>query len=147
MISAEEAAKKPLPTPDPDSAAFWAGLARGELLLQHCLDCGDVQVYQQAMCRRCLSDRIEHRAASGRGTVYSFSVVHRAPGPAFRADTPYAVLLVELAEGPRMISSLVDADPACVPIGMAVELVCERVSETVTLPRFRPARENGAAAA
>lgn len=143
-MTPEEAARKPLPTPDADSAALWAGLGRGELLLQHCLDCGDVQYYQQAMCRRCLSEHIEHRAASGRGTVHAFSVVHRAPGPAFRADTPYAVLLVELEEGPRMISSLVGADPASVQIGMAVELVCERVSDTVVLPRFRPAAPTSA---
>lgn len=143
-MTPEEAARKPLPTPDADSAALWAGLARGELLLQHCLDCGAVHYYQQAVCRRCLSERLEHRVASGRGTVYSYSVVHRAPGPAFRDDAPYAVLLVELEEGPRMISSLVEADPASVAIGMAVELVCERVSDEVVLPRFRPA---GAAAA
>jgi uncharacterized OB-fold protein len=146
-MTPEEAARKPLPSPDADSAAFWEGLARGELLLQHCLDCGAVHYYQQAMCRRCLSGRLEHRAASGRGTVYSYSVVHRAPGPAFRGDTPYAVLLVELEEGPRMISSLVEADPASVAIGMAVELVCERVSDEVVLPRFRPVARTGAPAA
>jgi len=135
---ADDPHAKPLPLPDADSAAFWAGLKQGRLLLQHCLDCGQVQYYQQAMCRRCQGDRLEHRAASGRGTVYSYSVVHRAPGPAFRADTPYAVLLVELAEGPRMVSSLVGADPATVHFGMQVELVLDAVSDDITLPRFRP---------
>ena len=139
MISAEDALKKPLPQPDADSAAYWAGLKQGRLLLQHCLACGHVQVYQQGLCRECGSERLEHRAASGRGRVHSFSVVHRAPGPAFRADAPYAVLLVELEEGPRMISSLVEGDWAAVDFDMAVELVCERVSDAVTLPRFRPA--------
>lgn len=139
MITQEEALRKPMPVPDADTAAFWQGLAEGRLLLQHCADCGHVQYYQQGSCRECGSGRLEHRAASGRGVVHSFSVVHRAPGPAFRNDTPYAVLLVELAEGPRMISSLVEGDPADVRIGMAVELVCERVSPDVVLPRFRPA--------
>ena len=138
MISPEEALKKPLPAPDADSAAFWAGLREGRLLLQHCLACGHVQYYQQGICRVCNAERLEHRAASGRGTVHSYSVVYRAPGPAFKADTPYAVLLVELEEGPRMVSSLVDGDPHAVQFGMAVELVCERVNEQVTLPRFRP---------
>ena len=138
-----DALRKPLPVPDADSAAFWAGLRDGRLLLQHCLACAHVQVYQQGICRNCGSERLEHRAASGRGRVYSYSVVHRAPGPAFRADTPYAVLLVELAEGPRMISSLVGADPSTVAIGMAVELVCERVHDDVTLPRFRRAEAPG----
>ena len=63
---------------------------------------------------------------------------HRAPGPAFKQDTPYAVLLVELAEGPRMISSLVDADPMAVEFDMPVELVCQRINDEVVLPRFKP---------
>lgn len=138
MITQEEALRKPMPVPDADTAAFWKGLADGELLLQHCTHCANVQYYQQGSCRQCGSDGLEHRPASGRGTVYSYSVVHRAPGPAFKHDTPYAVLLVELAEGPRMISSLVQGDPARVRIGMPVELVCERVSPEVVLPRFRP---------
>jgi len=137
VISAADALIKPLPTPDADSAAFWAGLREGRLLLQHCLACGHVQYYQQGICRQCGSERLEHRAASGRGRVHSYSVVHRAPGPAFRGDTPYAVLLVELEEGPRMVSSLVDGDPGAVHFDMAVELVCERVNDEVTLPRFR----------
>lgn len=139
MITQEEALRKPLPVPDADTAAFWKGLGEGVLLLQHCGDCGHVQYYQQGSCRECGSGRLEHRAARGAGTVHAFSVVHRAPGPAFRDDTPYAVLLVELDEGPRMISSLVQADPADARIGMRVELVCERVSPEVVLPRFRPA--------
>lgn len=139
MITFEEAAKKPLPTPDADSAVFWRGLAQGKLLLQHCLDCGHVQYYQQGMCRRCGAERLEHRPASGRGKVHSFSVVHRAPGPAFKRDVPYAVLLVELEEGPRMISSLTGASPESVTFDMPVELVCEKASDEISLPRFKPA--------
>ncbi len=139
MITFDEATKKPLPTPDTDSAAFWSGLKEGKLLLQHCLDCGHVQYYQQGMCRRCGGERLEHRAASGRGKVHSFSVVYRAPGPAFKRDVPYAVLLVDLEEGPRMISSLVGAKPESVTFDMPVQLVCEKASDEITLPRFRPA--------
>ncbi|MDP1692033.1 MAG: Zn-ribbon domain-containing OB-fold protein [Burkholderiaceae bacterium] len=139
-IDPGEAHVKPLPTPDSDSRAYWQGLKDGQLLLQHCTACGHVQFYQQAICRHCGSESLEHRAASGRGTVHSFSVVHRAPGPAFKRDTPYAVLLVELAEGPRMISSLVDADPMAVQFDMPVELVCEAINDQVVLPRFRPIR-------
>ena len=138
-MTPDDALRKPLPSPDADSAALWAGMRAGRLLLQHCLACGHTQYYQQGICRACGSDRLEHRAASGRGHVHSYSVVHRAPGPAFKADTPYAVLLVELDEGPRMISSLVDADPSAVAIDMAVELVFDPVTDQVTLPRFRPA--------
>lgn len=134
-----DADAKPLPSPDADTAALWAGLKRGELLMQHCLACAAVQYYQQTLCRACGSDQLEHRPASGRGRVHSFSVVHRAPGPAFKADTPYAVLLVELEEGPRMMSALTGADPDCVDFDMEVELVCVPVSDDITLPYFKPA--------
>ena len=132
-------AGKPLPPIDDDTRAYWAGLARGELLLQHCRDCGHVQVYQRALCGRCLGARVEHRPASGRGRVYSFSTVHRAPSAEFKEDVPYTVVLVELVEGPRMISTLVDAPPETVRIGQAVEIVYDRVSPEITLPRFRRA--------
>jgi uncharacterized protein len=139
MITAEEAARKPLPTPDADTAAFWRGLSDGKLLLQHCKDCGHVQYYQQAICRACGSENIEHRPASGRGKVHSFSVVHRAPGPAFKGDVPYAVILVELEEGPRMISTFTGGAPGEVTFDMDVVLVLDRQNEDITLPRFRKA--------
>jgi uncharacterized OB-fold protein len=139
MISSEDAMKKPLPAPDADSTAFWRGLRDGVLLLQHCGDCGHVQYYQQAICRQCGGGNLSHRKASGRGKVHSFSVVHRAPGPAFKADVPYAVLLIDLEEGPRMISSYAGGKPEDVTFDMDVVLVCETVSEDVTLPRFRRA--------
>jgi uncharacterized OB-fold protein len=139
MISAEDAARKPLPTPDADTAAFWRGLQGGKLLLQHCADCCHVQYYQQATCRACGRENLVHRPASGRGKVYSFSVVHRAPGPAFKADVPYAVVLVELEEGPRMISTFTGGSPDEVTFDMDVVLTLEKVSDEITLPRFRKA--------
>jgi uncharacterized protein len=139
VISADDAARKPLPTPDADTAAFWRGLRGNRLLLQHCGDCGHVQYYQQAICRACGRENLVHRAASGRGKVYSFSVVHRAPGPAFKADVPYAVVLVELEEGPRMISTFTGGSPDEVTFDMDVVLTFEPVTDEVTLPRFKRA--------
>ena len=139
MISSEDAMKKPLPAPDADSAGFWRGLREGVLLLQHCADCGHVQYYQQAMCQQCGGETLIHRPASGRGKVHSFSVVQRAPGPAFKADLPYAVLLIDLEEGPRMISTYTGGKPEEVTFDMDVMLVCEKISEDVTLPRFKRA--------
>jgi uncharacterized OB-fold protein len=139
VISSEDAMKKPVPAPDADSAAFWRGLREGVLLLQHCGDCGHVQYYQQAICRQCGGANLSHRRASGRGKVHSFSVVHRAPGPAFKADLPYAVLLVDLEEGPRMISTYTGGKPEDVTFDMDVMLVCEPINQDVTLPRFRRA--------
>ena len=139
MISPEDAMKKPVPAPDADSATFWRGLRDGVLLLQHCADCGHVQYYQQAICRQCGGENLFHRPASGRGKVHSFSVVHRAPGPAFKADLPYAVLLIDLEEGPRMVSTYTGGKTTDVTFDMDVTLVCEPISEDVTLPRFRRA--------
>lgn len=138
-MASEDSVRKPLPAPDADTVTFWHGLREGKLLLQHCRRCRNVQYYQQATCRECGSDDLEHRPASGRGKVHSFSVVYRAPGPAFKEDVPYAVLLVELAEGPRMISTLTGGDPKDVTFDMEVELAFEQVSDEITLPRFRKA--------
>jgi uncharacterized OB-fold protein len=87
----------------------------------------------------CGSEDLVHTPASGRGKVHSFSVVHRAPGPAFKADIPYAVLLVELEEGARMISTYAGPDPSEVTFEMEVALVFDQVSDDITLPRFRRA--------
>jgi len=131
------------PRVDDDTRGYWAGLARGELLLQHCRDCGYVQFYQRAMCGRCLSPGVEARPASGRGSVYSFSTVYRPPSAEFKDDVPYTVVLVELAEGPRMISTLVDTPPEAVAIGQPLEIVFDRVTPEITLPRFRRAAAPG----
>ena len=139
MITAEEAFAKPLPSPDGDTEALWGGLRDGKLLLQHCNNCGNVAYYQQQMCRRCGSEDIAHTPASGAGKVHSFSVVYRAPGPAFKADVPYAVLLVELAEGPRMISTFTGGSVDEVTFDMPVQLAFEDVGGNITLPRFRKA--------
>jgi uncharacterized protein len=137
---------KPRPIPDPDSERYWKALKDGRLMLQYCGDCAGAQVYHQAICRSCGGGRFEYRSASGYATVYSFSVVHRAPGPAFSQDTPYAVLLVELDEGPRMISSLIGAAPESVTFGTRVRLVCDPVTDEISLPRFQPVGDEPAPA-
>ena len=86
---------------------------------------------------RCSRPAPRHRPASGRGTIYSFSTVYRPPSPEFKDDVPYTVVLVELAEGPRMISTLVDAPPETVGLGQAVEVVFDTIAPEVALPRFR----------
>lgn len=128
--------EKPLPTADGDSQAFWDGLKRGQMLLQHCADCGHVQYYQQRICRQCQSENMQHKAASGRGTIHSYSVVYRAPGPAFKGDVPYAVLLIDLEEGPRMISSLVGKDFDALDFDIPVQLKTIQISDDVSLPCF-----------
>ena len=128
---------KPLPSPDPDSLPLWEGFRQVKLFLQHCKDCGGIQYYHQASCRNCQSENLEEREASGRGKIHSFSVVHRAPGPAFKNDTPYAVVLVELEEGPRMISSMIDTNPDDLDFELDVAFTTEKINEEISLPRFR----------
>ncbi|MEW4982551.1 MAG: Zn-ribbon domain-containing OB-fold protein [Cycloclasticus sp.] len=131
-----QAIEKPLPIADGDSEAFWEGLKTGKLLLQHCCECDHVQYYQQRICRQCQSENLQHRAASGRGTIHSYSVVHRAPGPAFKLDVPYAVLLIDLEEGPRMISSLVGKDFDALNFDIPVKLKTVQIADDSYLPCF-----------
>ena len=131
--------QKPVPAPDRVTAPFWESARQEKLLIQHCPDCGTHQFFPQSHCRECLSDKLEWVASTGKGTVYSFTVIHRPPSSAFQQDVPYTVALVDLEEGCRMISNIVDADPEDVRVGMPVEVVFEKITPNISLPKFRPA--------
>ena len=130
----------PLPVPTPESRPFWEAARRHELSLQRCRACGRRVFYPRAACPNCLSPDLEWRRVSGRGTLHTFTIVHRG-AKNFPLAAPYVLAVVELEEGPRLMTNLVgvEADPVRVRIGMPVEVVFEDVSSEVTLPRFRPA--------
>lgn len=130
--------EKPLPRPSEDSAPYWEAAQRGELRLQRCGQCGHVRFPPALLCARCLSEEAEWARLSGRGTVYSWIIVHQSQHPAFNADTPYNVAIVELEEGPRLHTNLVQCRNEEIYIGMPVEVVFEAVNAEVTLPKFRP---------
>ena len=132
--------EKPLPAVTEDGAPYWEGCRQGQLRAQRCTACGHIRWPPSALCPRCLADGTEWRALSGRGTVYSFIVVHRPQHPAFFGDAPYNVATVELDEGIRLHTSVVDCANDTLAVGMAVEVVFDRVNDEVTLPRFRPRR-------
>ena len=90
------------PAIDWESRAYWEGAGRGELVLQRCRDCGVVQHRPRGLCATCLSDDIEHFVASGRGSVYTYSVVRQNQMPAFAKAVPYVVSYVQLEEGPQL---------------------------------------------
>lgn len=117
---------------------FWDALRQHRLEVQKC-DNGHLRFIPTEICPRCGSQHWSWHKVSGRGTVYTFTVVHRAPTPAYQADAPYVVAHVELEEGVRVVSNIVGCDPAAVRIGMPVEVVFEDVSEAWTLYKFRPA--------
>ena len=133
-----ETYEKPIPKPDRETRPFWEGAKQQKLLIQHCLDCGAYQFYPQAHCRGCLSDRLDWVESKGTGCVYSYSVVHRAPSAAFDKDAPYTVALIDLPEGCRMLSNVVEVGPEEVRIGMEVEVVFEEITPEISLPKFRP---------
>ena len=130
----------PLPRPTALSRPHWDGCKAGVLRVQRCCDCGHFVFIPQPLCTRCHADALEWVASSGRGTVYSFTVVHRPPRPAF--EVPYVVAIVELEEGWHMLSNLVECQPDDVCVGMPVEVVFRPMSETITLPYFRPAPDS-----
>ena len=127
----------PLPKPDRDSAVYWDAARRHELVLQRCNSCHRFRFYPRSVCPHCLSDEFEWQTASGRGHIYSFTVIHRSPSPAFRDRVPYVLALVELEEGVRMMTNIVGCDPEAVAIGEAVEVTFDDVTDEVTLPKFR----------
>ncbi len=127
---------KPLPQPGPDDEAFWAGCKRHELLLQRCRACGDMRYWGRPMCARCNAFETEVVKAGGRGTVWSFTTTHHAFHPAWKDAVPYTVVVVELAEGPRMTSILREPSGE-IRVGCNVEVVFDDVTPEVTLPKFR----------
>ena len=130
-------ATPPLPRPYQDTAAYWAAAKDHKFIIQYCTECNEYQFYPRGVCRHCLSSALEWRDASGKGEVYSFSVNHRAPHPGFADKVPFVLAIVELEEGPRMMTNIVDCDPETVRIGMAVSVVFEDVTDEVTLPKFK----------
>jgi uncharacterized OB-fold protein len=132
----------PAPFVLPEVKPYWEGTARGELLLPRCLDCQTLIWYPRPFCPSCASTRVEWVPASGHGTVYSYTVNRRgvADLAAYRDAGVYVLAYVELEEGPRMMTNIVDCDPDTVHIGQKVELVFHDTGEGNALPRFRPVR-------
>jgi uncharacterized OB-fold protein len=130
--------ERALPRPTPETRHFWDGTRAGELRLQRCEDCGQIYFPPRPVCPGCASLRVTVFAASGRARLYSY-VIHQRPAPGFRP--PYVIALVELAEGPRMLSNLVDVEPVpeALPLDLALAVCFERIDDEITLPLFRPA--------
>ena len=105
-------------------------------MVQRCCGCGAFVHIPEPCCTRCTSFDLEWVRSSGRGTVYSYSVVWRPQQPAF--EVPYVVAIVELEEGWKTLTNVIECDPAQVRVGMPVAVTFRRMSEEVTLPYFRP---------
>jgi uncharacterized OB-fold protein len=126
-----------LPEPTPETRHFWEGALEGELRLQRCDECAHTYFPPRPFCPACASRSVSVYAASGRGTLHSYVINHR-PAPGFEA--PYSIAIVELDEGPRMMSNIVDVEqtPEALELDMPLEVKFERVSDEIALPLFRP---------
>jgi len=130
----------PVPHPDADSARFWAATLAGRLELPRCRSCGQLVWYPRRRCPGCHGDDLDWEVLSGLGTVYASTVVHRAP-ESFAGPVPYVVALVDLDEGARLMTNIVDCPPETVAIGMRVGVTFQRVSDQAALPLFAPRNE------
>ena len=131
-----EQPRKALPVPTPESAPYWQGCSESKLLLQRCEACGRHQFYPRAICTACSSASLSWEPASGRGRVKSYTVIRRAVSAAYEPEVPYVVALIELAEGPTLMSNIVDAPPEQLRIGAAVRVRFDAWGGDLRLPVF-----------
>ena len=129
---------KPLPKVNGDSLGFWTGCKEHELRFQKCRACGHVRWPASMICPKCTSQETQWIVAKGKGKVYTFVVYHVAYHPAFEKDIPYVVAVVELEEGPRLLTNIVGCRPDEVACEMPVEVIWEDITEEFSLPKFKP---------
>ena len=131
---------KPLPTISDETKTYWEGCKAHELRIPKCNDCSELFFPPQGFCPHCLSDNVGYQKASGKGTVYSMSIVHQNRSPGFRDELPYIIAYVTLDEGVQMFTNVVGVDdPYQVKVGAPVEVVFEDATEEITIPKFKPA--------
>jgi uncharacterized OB-fold protein len=128
-----------LPTPDDYTRAWWDAARDGKLLVVRCRQCAKAHFYPRPFCPRCGSEEVGWEEASGAATLYTWSVVYRNDLPPFNEMVPYVAAVVELAEGPRMMTNVVGADPGSLKVGMRLEVEFRALDEGFAAPVFRPA--------
>lgn len=132
---------RPLPQPiTPEARPYWDGAREGRLMIPRCQACGRAFWYPRVLCPFCASRDVAWVRASGRGRLHSFAIAHQVLNKAFRVKPPVVLAMVELEEGPRLLTNLVGVapDPAAIRCDMPVEVVFERLTDQVSLPLFRP---------
>ena len=126
---------KPTPRPTPTEQPFYDACAQHQLILQHCQGCGHVLFYPRTHCDHCQSEQLVWKEASGQGSIASYTIVRRGVSADFEA--PYVIALIDLAEGPRMMSQIIEAEPETLAVGLSVSVDFAAWSEDITLPVFR----------
>ena len=136
---AEEIYRKPVPVATPESDFFWDKTRKHELWIQKCVDCDTAFFYPRMICPDCLEDKIEWFKTSGKGFLYTYMINHRPP-PGFEDEAPYAIAIVQLDEGPRMMTNIVGIEntPENLVLDMPLEVVFEDIVDDMSLPKWRP---------
>jgi len=131
---------KPLPHPTPETQPFWDGTRDGRLMIMHCNACAHDYFYPRPYCPSCFSKDTAWKQATGKAKLHTYMIIHRA-APGFESEAPYVVGVVELEEGPRMMTNIVDIepDPATLTVDMPLEVAFDKANDDITLPKFRPA--------
>ncbi|MBA2882986.1 hypothetical protein HNR65_003342 [Desulfosalsimonas propionicica] len=129
---------KPLPLVTELSKHFYDGCKQGELLYQKCDDCGQIVFYPKELCPACMGRRLSWRKSNGKGKIYTFTVTYDAAPPEFATDVPYALALIDVDEGFRMMSNIVECDFDKLRCEMPVEVVFDQITPDIALPKFRP---------
>jgi uncharacterized OB-fold protein len=131
---------KPLPRPiNPElTRPFWEAAKRHELVMPRCKTCDHLFFYPRSECPTCLGNDLEWVGVSGRGRLHSFTIIHQPANATFRNDVPYVYAIVQLAEGPRMISNIVECDLDALQVDMPLEAVYADVTPEWTLVKFKP---------
>ena len=130
-----------LPSIEAETAPWWDAVRENRLLIKRCRDCGAAHFYPRPFCPKCWSENVDWEEASGEATLYTWSTVHVNDLPPFRDRVPYIAAIVDLAEGPRLESTIVGADEDDLAIGMPLRVDFQHTEE-LSLPAFRPARQS-----
>jgi len=129
---------KPVPVPDELSGPFFVGAKDHRLMVQRCSDCDTFQGPGRFVCDNCLSDHLTWVQASGKGTVFSFVIMHQRYHPGFAAEIPYNIATVELEEGPRLLTILINIANDDIRVGLPVKVKFEDINQDISLPKFEP---------
>ena len=132
--------RRPIPKPTPETQEYWDGARRGELRIQRCRSCGKAYFFPRPFCPNCSSKDVEWFTATGKGKLYSYVISHR-PAYGFDDFTPYVIAVVELDEGPRLMTNIigVEARPENLPVDLPVEVTWEQLDDEISVPLFKPA--------
>ncbi len=129
---------KPIPRPSPTTRPFWDGLNERKVQIQRCDGCDSWVFYPRTRCPSCLSDLLIWREVSGQGVLYTYTLARQPTAPHFADETPQQLAVVELDEGVRMTSTLVNVEPSDIVIGMRLQPYFDQVTDAVTLLRYQP---------